>query len=216
MDYGSGYLRATRNVEDDRVSMLSAHATPSQYQPYNPNHSRDSSEDSLQGRPSFSVSPVALQQSLSPLSPLPPQQDFTRGPGASLFESRAILNQPYQAPVAYENAAPFRPAETAGTKPDFTTVIDLGTGSETPNGPSRRYFRHPRHILEPWRPGFWFRFPKWGIGALIGVMLCTLTYWSPLPLIMVFSTNHPCYDLLPVQLLMTYSDWRLRWNTDCQ
>ncbi|KAF2793182.1 hypothetical protein K505DRAFT_306284 [Melanomma pulvis-pyrius CBS 109.77] len=161
MEYGAVYLRASRNVEEDAVSMLSTSGNPGPYQAYRPDNRRRSSESSSQSHTSCAVSPT-LQQSL------PPLHESYGHMGASIFGSRAALDMPYQEPVAMEDSTQFRTTimEEQSPKPEVQATV-----LEGPN--VRQYFRHPRHILEPWKPGFWIRFPWWGFGALFTVVLLT-------------------------------------------
>jgi hypothetical protein len=166
MDYGSAYLRPQRNSDDDAVSMLSEQRA-SQYQPYRPGHGRRSSE--LSNSPaSWSVSPVALSQSLPPL---PGSDSPYNAMGASVFGSRAVLDAPFQEPTAWEQSTQFRSNRPPSPKPELQPSITIRSDS-IPQRESRRYFRHPRHIHEPWKAGFWIRFPWRGFAALFTVLLC--------------------------------------------
>ena len=164
MEYGRNYLRTARK-EDDAISVLSAHAQPS-YQAYHPGHSRASSEDSQSSRTSIA------------LAPLPPPLESPGGVEASLFESRAVLSRPYQAPVAYESVTPFRPAEQHGPKPDYEALARYVQDREPPRYRSNEPFEPPRRTKNPWQPGLSTRFPWWGMGSLLGVISCTLRLTS--------------------------------------
>ncbi|KAF2185841.1 hypothetical protein K469DRAFT_157361 [Zopfia rhizophila CBS 207.26] len=169
MEYGTGFLRTTRTTDDDTVSMLSATNQPSPHHAYSPEHSRESSASSIADRSSWAVSPVALQQALPPA---PPEQESSGGIGASIFGSRAVLDTPYQETVAFGAARQSRSARPDSPKPEAQATVSAVPESDPPPQ-SRRYFRHPRHILEPWTSGFWIRFPWLGFGALLGVILLT-------------------------------------------
>ncbi|OCL05145.1 hypothetical protein AOQ84DRAFT_391062 [Glonium stellatum] len=159
MEYGRSYLRPARE-EDDGISILSAHAQPS-YHAYHPGHSRTSSEDSQSSRTSVA------------LASLPPPLESPGGVEASLFESRAVLSRPYQAPVAYESVTPFRPAEQHGPKPDYEALAGSTQDREPPCYGSNELFEPPRRTKHPWQPGLWARFPWWGMGSLLCVISLT-------------------------------------------
>ncbi|KAF2005703.1 hypothetical protein P154DRAFT_571000 [Amniculicola lignicola CBS 123094] len=173
MEYGAAYLRATKDDDDDGSNMLSAQRSPSQYLPYRPEatHSRRSSASSMNDRSSWAISPVALQQSLPPL---PFQNESAVNRGSGLFQSRAVLDAPYQEPVAWANSTNFRTSvrpESPKIERQDSALTMTATVDAIP--PPRQYFRHPRHILEPWKTGVWVRFPWCGFGALIGIVLLT-------------------------------------------
>ncbi|KAF2269829.1 hypothetical protein CC78DRAFT_240507 [Lojkania enalia] len=170
MEYGAAYIRTTRISDGDGVSMLSTTGIPSKYQPYHPeNQQQPSSEASTQSRLSWLVSPASLQQSLPPI---PSGNDTPGNLRPSVFGSRAVINAPFEEPASWANQANFRPARTDGPKPE--PLINALRASESfPNNEIRQYFRHPRHILEPWTTGFWVRFPWHGFGALFAVVLLT-------------------------------------------
>ncbi|KAL1593134.1 hypothetical protein SLS60_010741 [Paraconiothyrium brasiliense] len=90
---------------------------------------------------------------------------------STVFGDSARSQSPYQEQVAWANSTHFRSAP-AETKPQMVQTTFLTKDDETPP-PSRTYFRHPRHMLEPWTPGIWIRFPWWGAGALFLVVLLT-------------------------------------------
>jgi hypothetical protein len=175
-EYGSAYVRASRVVDDDeRVSILSTpERQQSRYQPYRPVHLRRSSSTSptLERAASWVVSPITMQEAFPsgqptarPLpSPLPQMEP-------SLFGNRPVLDAPYQEPVAWANSTNFDATPQGAPKPTVQGTTFVVT-EESPPQNSRRYFRHPRHILEPWNPGFWRRFPWWGFGALLFIILC--------------------------------------------
>ncbi|KAF2686755.1 hypothetical protein K458DRAFT_363048 [Lentithecium fluviatile CBS 122367] len=161
-------------MDDDQVSILSSpERQQSQYQPYRPAHLRKSTSESssTERPPSWMVSPVALQQAIPPEqpaarplpSPLPHME-------STLFGNRAVLDTPYQEPVAWANSTYFRSTSQEVPKPDFRSSTFVIREESLPRD-SRRYFRHPRHILEAWKPGFWLRFPWWGFGALLLILI---------------------------------------------
>jgi hypothetical protein len=165
MEYGAAYIRGSKNLDDDNISMLSTSGNPAPYQPYRPNdhNRRRSSVSSAHSHSSWIVSP-SLQHAL------PPLHESSRHVSASIFGTRAALDMPYQEPVAMASPTHFRSmsieSQVAPPKPDNQV-----TDPQSPK--ARKYFRHPRHFLEPWRPGFWKRFPWWGFGALFWAVLCT-------------------------------------------
>ena len=168
MEYGAAYLRPQSNSDDDAVSMLSEHRA-SQYQPYRLEHRRQSS--SLSNSPAtLGVSPVALSQSLPPM----PGSDAPYSPlRPSVFGSRAVLNEPFTEPTAWEQSTQFRSNRPESPKPEVQPTVTALSQSGPPRS-NRRYFRHPRHIPEPWRTGFWVRFPWRGFAALFTILLCLL------------------------------------------
>ncbi|KAF2502266.1 hypothetical protein BU16DRAFT_611952 [Lophium mytilinum] len=192
MEYGMNYLGVSKKPDDDAVSMLSSHAAPAQYEAYHPSFSRDSIEDDSTASPyqpsplvshaNFSARPsVRSARSLSQPSPvlvaqipLTPQQhgSSTQGAEASLFESRAVLNRPYEEPVAYQNVTPFRPAQEHGPKPDYEAIAYNAHDTRPPSYGSQ-HIRRPRRVMDSWRPGHLMRFPVWGISALLGVIAFT-------------------------------------------
>lgn len=192
MEYGAAYLRPRNNSNDDADSILSGNRE-SQYIPYRPEHRRQSS-DAAAPRVSWSTSPVAnhspltnhslltnhspspslsqaaaLQQCLPPLQP--PADTRQSVMSSSLFGSRAVLDSPYHETVAWERSTHFQSTRPASPKPELQPVITITPESESPRE-ARRYFRHPRHIPEPWRSGFWLRFPSMGFSALFLILLC--------------------------------------------
>lgn len=175
MEYGSAYLRASGTIEEDTISMLSAPELTSQYHVYHPDHSRNSSnssEDSTANRASWSLSPTHLQQSLPPL---PPASGPSPSPHMrpSIFGNRAALESPYQEPVAWANSTHFRSTSAEEPKPEArAAVFVVSENVLPPPKETRQYFRHPRHIPEPWKAGFWLRFPRLGFGALFLVVVC--------------------------------------------
>ncbi|KAF2710105.1 hypothetical protein K504DRAFT_404968 [Pleomassaria siparia CBS 279.74] len=168
MEYGASYNRASKNLDEDTVSILSPPTNPSPYQPYRPDSDRRSSNSSSHSinHTSWIVSP-ALQDALPPLGETP------GGMGSSIFGSRAALNMPYQEPV-YQLPSERTPSHRQSQSQSFNTFIQTPEPQPQPTSPkSRTYFRHPRHILEPWRSGVWIRFPWYGFGALFAVVLLT-------------------------------------------
>ncbi|KAF2014965.1 hypothetical protein BU24DRAFT_410655 [Aaosphaeria arxii CBS 175.79] len=166
MEFGAAYLRAGRNSDDDRISMLSAHRE-SQYQAYRPEEPPVPS--SSPPRRSWVVSPVALQQSLPP-EPQPGQNSSETT--STLFGSRAVVDFNYQEPVAWANSTQFGPTRPESPKPEpQTTTMPVPDAEQARI--SRRYFRHPRHIPEPWKAGSWDRFPWCGFFALLLVIALT-------------------------------------------
>lgn len=166
MEYGAAYLRPERTDDDDSASMLVGNRA-SQYQPYRPEHRRQSS-DAAPARLSWNVSPIALQQSLPPM---PSTNESPSNMTPSLFSSRAVLSSPYQESIAWERSTIFRSTRPESPKPEGVATTAMIPETERYNE-ARRYFRHPRHIPEPWRTGFWLRFPWLGFGALFSVLLC--------------------------------------------
>ncbi|KAJ4305897.1 hypothetical protein N0V90_001430 [Kalmusia sp. IMI 367209] len=173
LEYGSAYVRASRQGEEDSVSMLSPTDPQSpeqtQYQPLRPTDRRKSSEDSTpDGTPSWLVSPIQLQESI------PYEQHRVSSPtltmGFSVFGGNTASETPYQEQVAWANSTQFR--TTQEPKPQMVQTTFAAGEDEVPP-PSRKYFRHPRHMLEPWTTGVWMRFPWWGFGALSLVLLLT-------------------------------------------
>ncbi|KAK7185151.1 hypothetical protein DPSP01_000732 [Paraphaeosphaeria sporulosa] len=168
--YGSPYSRASRQNEEDLVSMLSPVETTTPEQSYPINHRKPSSEDGMSQRtPSWLVSPpepqdLGLYEQQRVSSPTPNM-------GFSVFGDRARSQSPYQEQVAWANSTQFRSAP-AEPKPQMVQTTFLTTDEEAPPQ-SHRYFRHPRHMLEPWMAGVWIRFPWWGAGALFLVVLLT-------------------------------------------
>lgn len=139
-------------------------------------HPRDlqnsSSDDAMSQRtPSWLVSPP------QPQDPVLHEQHRVSSPvpkmGFSVFGDSARSQSPYQEQVAWANSTQFKSAP-AESKPQMVQVTSLTTDDETPP-PSRKYFRHPRHMLEPWMAGIWIRFPWSGAGALFLTVLLTGT-----------------------------------------
>ena len=167
MAHGAAYPPRSKSSEDDRASMISE-PTDSTYQPYQPyrpaRHQRQSSNVS-QLRASWA--PGALQQSLPPLSS--PNRASTVS--ASIFGSRAALTSPFLDSVAWESSTNFRAQVPDSPKQGSQLNVAPLSALESPSE-GRRYFRHPRHIPEPWNSGYWKRFPWWGFGATFLVILC--------------------------------------------
>ncbi|KAF2817536.1 uncharacterized protein BDZ99DRAFT_470525 [Mytilinidion resinicola] len=154
---------------------LEDESTTSPFQP-SPlvSHANFSAQPSVRSARSFSQpSPVSIAQ----VSLLPQQHgSSTHGTEASLFESRAVLNRPYEEPVAYQNVTPFGPAQEHGPKPDYEAIAyNAHDTRETrpPSYGSQQHLRRPRRVMDAWRPGHIMRFPVWGFGALLGVIAFT-------------------------------------------
>lgn len=173
MEYGSAYLRASRPADDDSVSMLPTEPqNQSQYQAYRPDaHRNSSSEDSTYRTPSWLVSPV--EDSQQPPSLEQPTVAPSPSPGLrpSIFGTGANPESPYQEQVAWANSTHFRPSTQEGPKP-ATLQTSFVITEDNLQREARRYFRHPRHILEPWNTGFWVRFPWCGFGAIFLILMC--------------------------------------------
>lgn len=179
--YGAAYARASKAFDNGPVSPLStSERSPSQYQPYRPTpHYKPSSETSPARVPSWTISPVELQQLQEAIppdhqssEPLPSPQPHME---PSLFGSRAVLDTPYQEPVAWANSTTFRSTLQETPKPTLSRSSFVVTEEEIPRN-SRRYFRHPRRIPTPWETGFWLRFPWWGLGSLVVILMCEYNY----------------------------------------
>ena len=163
MEYGSSYTRSQRSSDDDGAAML----RDSQYQAYNPEHRRHSS-DALSPSSRWNVSPIVrsttqtarrTSQAISATSPV---------------NLTAALDAPHQEPAAWEYATYTSPIERSSSgipKPEAQTSFTSLPGTDSARG-SRQYFRHPRHIPAPWKPGFWIRFPWLGFGAVLSILLC--------------------------------------------
>jgi len=174
-EFGFAYARASMAVDDDQVSMLSPpEHRKSQYQPYRPAHLRlSSSQQSTRERAAlWVVSPIELQHATPPeqptIGPLPsplPRMD------SSLFGNRAVLGTPYQESVPWANSTNFRSTMQDPPKPTVWQTDTVITEEDISQKSSRRYFRHPRHIPTPWKTGFWLRFPWWGAGALLLILM---------------------------------------------
>lgn len=188
--YGDAYARASaKKDEEDTASILSMTETPrlSQYQAYHPGHERNvPSNGTTESRPpSWIVSAAHLQQSLPPEQignpPSPTISDPEPSPGMrpSIFGTRDLPQAPYQESIAWANSTYFKPSAAAEggpveyyQKPRAASVPHLQRESYMQKD-SRQYFRHPRHIPEPWKAGTWKRFPIYGFGALVMISLCT-------------------------------------------
>ncbi|KAF2452190.1 hypothetical protein P171DRAFT_426568 [Karstenula rhodostoma CBS 690.94] len=167
---GSPYARASRQAEEDSVSMLLPVGATSPEQPHPNNRRKSSSGDGMSQRtPSWLISPPEPQDAL------PHEQRRVSSPppnmGFSVLGDSARSQSPYQEQVAWANSTQFRSAP-AESKPQMVQTILLATVDETPPS-SHKYFRHPRHMLEPWMNGVWMRFPWWGAGALFLIVLLT-------------------------------------------
>ena len=162
MEYGAAYLRPQRNSNEDGTPML----RQSQYQPYRAEHHRHSS-DAVPASSQWIVSPIA--QPGTPL--MPPANEIASAPSPTLV--RAALDAPYQEPAAWEysiytnvNDRPTRDNPKPKVHTTSNSIAETDSLRE-----SRRYFRHPRHIPTPWKPGFWIRFPWLGFGAISMIVL---------------------------------------------
>ncbi|KAF2733936.1 hypothetical protein EJ04DRAFT_524062 [Polyplosphaeria fusca] len=187
-EYGSAYLRASG--EPNGEGLVSPVHDASQYRPFRPSQQRQSSDENIEMNRLSGVSPIDLQQSLPPM-PLNSEPSSDMRP--SIFDSRATINFPYRESVAWANSTDFGPARHTSPppQPQPTTAAPR---SDTPND-GRKYFRHPRHMLEPWKIGFWARFPWIGFGALFSVLLrgSMELEIAPFPILEYFqhSTNDP-------------------------
>jgi hypothetical protein len=180
--FGSAHGRASMPIDDDQVSILS---TPehrqSQYQPYRPVLLRNSSSQS--STLEHASSRVASQMNLQDLQPATSlQQTAARPLGSplprmvsSLFGDGAVLGTPYQESVPWANSTNFRSTVQDPPKALVWETAFVVTNENTPQKSSRRYFRNPRHIPTPWKTGFWLRFPWWGAGALLIILMCKST-----------------------------------------
>jgi hypothetical protein len=65
------------------------------------------------------------------------------------------------------NDRPSREGPKLKAHTSTTSISDTGSLREP-----RRYFRHPRHIPEPWISGFWIRFPWLGFAAIFFIVMC--------------------------------------------
>ncbi|KAF2643901.1 hypothetical protein P280DRAFT_546780 [Massarina eburnea CBS 473.64] len=141
-----------------------------------------SSEDGTPKRaPSWIISAIDLQKALPPQSAMD-TESTPQSPGMrpSIFGTRDTPQEPYQESVAWANSTDFNPAisqnppiETFGKQEGGPTVSALQERDTRRD--SRQYFRHPRRILEPWKTGFWRRFPFWGFASLLIILLLTGT-----------------------------------------
>lgn len=171
--YNSTYIRAPQYGDEDSVSMLSEPTSPEQSQRLPPgatDRRKSSSEDGMSQRvPSWLEPPTQPQESnlynqRQVNSPIPNM-------GFSVFGDRTRSISPYQEQVAWANSTHFT-STPAEPKPQMVQTTFLATATEAPPA-SRKYFRHPRHMLEPWTSGVWARFPWWGFGNLFLVVLLT-------------------------------------------
>ena len=160
------YPGSWRFSTDDRVSMLAMSDAPSSYRAFQPNSRRRSSVSSTHSHKSWIVSPT-LQHALPPLATSSPHI------GASIFAPSPALDGPWQEPIWPQPVSMSDSPQTRPLNGGTSQLDDPAEVTESPKG--RRYFRHPRHILEPWKPGFWTRFPWWGFSALFLVILCNIS-----------------------------------------
>lgn len=184
------------------MSMISMSGNPIPYQPYRPDDHdrRRSSASSSQSHTSWIVSP-GLQHAL------PPLHNSSGHMSASIFGARATLDMPYQEPVAMASSTHFQPMniETQSAPPTPEEQV-LDAQSPTP----RKYFRHPRHFLEPWRPGFWRRFPWWGFGALFMVVLCMYMLCGTLSHLLIKPVTGVSAGILLASDGSTIDSWTVR------
>jgi hypothetical protein len=122
-----------------------------------------------QRTPSWLISAAEPQESAPYEQRQVPSPTLTMG--YSVFGNIARSQSPYQEQVAWANSTQFR-STPAASKPQMVQTTFLATDDETPPPPSK-YFRHPRHMLEPWITGVWMRFPWLGSGALLLIVLLT-------------------------------------------
>lgn len=185
---GDAYARASAKYdEEDTASILSMTENPqySRYEAYHPGHQRNvSSHNTVASRPpSWLVSAAHLQQSLpmeqlgNPPSPGISEPEPSPGMRPSIFGTKDLPQAPYQESVAWANSTHFKPStgERATVEsvqaPRRASIPPLQRESHARKD-SRQYFRHPRHIHEPWKAGTWNRFPIYGYGALFFILLC--------------------------------------------
>ncbi|KAH7132670.1 hypothetical protein B0J11DRAFT_577572 [Dendryphion nanum] len=171
MEYGTAYLRPASKIDDsDSASILSEHRI-SQHQAFG-QHDLQAPHTTLPPRNSWNISPAALQQSLPPMMPA---NESTSNMRPTIYGSRAILDFNYQEPVAWANSTNFRAPSSDSQKLEQQSMPMSGSESSHVNlsRDKRQYFRHPRHMAEPWKAGFWISFPWWGFGALFTITLLT-------------------------------------------
>lgn len=161
----SPYTRASRQGEEDSISML-PHVEPTGFD----SEKKISLDDEIyQCPPTWHVSPTQPQTSVSP-----GDRRISRPVmGFSVFGSDAASETVYQEQVAWANSTHFRSQPSTSAKPQMAPTVSLSTTDEE-SSPNHRYLRKPRHMLEPWMTGVWIRFPWWGFGALILVLLLTV------------------------------------------
>ena len=171
---GSVYARASRQGDEDSVSMLS-HVDLSPEQPQYVEFQADdgqksSSDDEMSGR-----LPTWHLTSTRPRVSMPPENRRASRPtmGFSVFGNDVEPETVYQEQVAWANSTRFKSQPPAYSNPQMAQTVSLST---TNGGPpiSHKYFRQPRHMLEPWTTGLWIRFPWSGFGALILITLLTV------------------------------------------
>jgi len=175
-EYGAAYAQASKAIDDGPVSPLSVSERATQYQPYRPTHHHNSSSEASPARaPSWVISSAELQQLQEAIPPEHPTSEPLPSPQphmeSSLFGNGAVLDTPYQEPVAWANSTNFRLTLQELPKPTFQRSSFVVSEEETPPN-SRRYFRHPRRIPTPWKAGIWMRFPWWGFGSLLVILIC--------------------------------------------
>lgn len=168
MEHGAAY----RQRQNQRVDDSLANSRRSEYRPfrYGINHQTPVSPPAS----AWSISPVALQQSLPPMVPAEGASDSTDTlPGSTIFESQIAANRPYLENFAWENATEFRPTAVEEPREDAPVASPLSTnGVALEELSTRKYFRDPRFNPEPWMPGFWPRVPWLGLGALLATTAC--------------------------------------------
>jgi hypothetical protein len=168
--HGSPYARSSRQNDEDSVSMLSPMGATSPEQPSPINRRKSSSEDGMSQR-----TPSWLIPSAEPQESTIYEQHQVSSPtltmGYSVLGNSARSQSPYQEQVAWANSTQFR-STPAASKPQMVQTTFVATDDEIPL-PPRKYFRHPRHMLEPWMTGVWMRFPWWAAGALFLFLLLT-------------------------------------------
>lgn len=143
-----------------------------QHSPHPPTDRPESLSDDgkSQRTPSWIVSPTTPEESV------PFQQPRVSSPapimGFSVFGNNTTSGRAYQEQVAWANSTQFRPVQPAVSEPQVTQTTFLTTEDEAAPE-SRKYLRHPRHMLEPWTAGAWVRIPWCGFGALYLILLLT-------------------------------------------
>jgi hypothetical protein len=80
-----------------------------------------------------------------------------------------VLETPYQEQVSWQLSTDFGRPE--GPKEHVQSLQRAVLENEATVN-MRRHFPHLTRIPEPWRPGFVVRFPWWGFGASVMVLLC--------------------------------------------
>ncbi|PVI05200.1 hypothetical protein DM02DRAFT_687198 [Periconia macrospinosa] len=183
--YGEVYAGVTK-YDEDTASILPITESPRdpQYHAYHPGHNTPSNNTVSSRTPSWLVSAVHLQQSLPPEqtlsmpSPTISEPEPSPGMRPSIFGTRDLPQAPYQESIAWANSTYFkpsadeRPPEQTIQQPQPSRISHFQRESHIRHD-SRRYFRHPRHIYEPWNAGVWKRFPIWGFSALSLILILT-------------------------------------------